>query len=96
MSSQFQIVINGPTKSGVYDFEIFQRGELRLWDLSLADLMCLEFEIQRVKVAIQCGHATVTTNGSTETQKSNSHASEPQASSTEPSTLAYEFRRPWS
>lgn len=77
MSSPFSIVVNGPTQSGVYDFEIFQRGELRLWDLSLADLMCLEFEIGRIKVAIQCGHSTATTNGSTETQKNTQHASEP-------------------
>lgn len=78
MSSPFSIVVNGPTRSGVYDFEIFQSGELRLWDLSLSDLLKLEFEIQRVKVAIHtCEAATATTSGSTETQKNTQHASEP-------------------
>jgi len=58
MSSPFQIVVNGPTKSGVYDFEIHDREKVRLWDLSLADLMCLEFEIGRVKAAIQTAEAS--------------------------------------
>jgi len=83
MSSPFSIVINGPTRSGVYDFEIYERGELRLWDLSLADLMCLEFEIGRMKATIQCEASTATTNGLIETPKNTQHASEPPLSSTD-------------